>query len=373
MKKIFKLIGLSVLAALVGFSMANCKGPTNPGGGNLNLTGTVTITPGGTVIIGTTLTGIYTGAEDVTITCQWNRDGTSISGETNTTHTPTQVGSYTITVGAAGYNSKTSDPVTVVLPNLPGDITITPNTGVTPGMTLTAGYSGAEAVSYQWNRNGTVINGATDSTYTPAQTGNYTVTVSAVNYSSKTSDPVAVLLNLAGTVAITPNTGVFASMALTAVYSGSENVSYQWNRNGAAISGANSITYTPAEAGSYTVTVSMANYHSITSAPVAVGDSGTFNVTFTGPFQKVISINKTITSNLSKSAGGAITLTIDESFDRYEWFVGTTNAASGKTVTLQAVNPAFITGQNWITVVVYTGTGANAIPWSGEFFVYVSE
>jgi len=339
----------------------------------LNLAGSITITPGGTVITGTTLTGIYSGAEDVIITCRWNRNGIPISGENNATYTPTQVGNYTVTVSAAGYNSKTSAAVVVVLPDLGGNISITPNTGVNPGTMLAVTYSGSETVSYQWNRNDTAINGATSNTYTPAQTGSYTVTVSAADYSSKTSDPVAVLFNLAGNVTITPNTGVFIGTALTATYSGSESVSYQWNRNGIAISGANVSRYhTPTVAGSYTVTISAANYHSMTSDAVTV-DSGTLNVTFTGPSQKVISINRTVANNLSKSADGSITLTINESFDRYEWYVGTNNVANGNSVTLLASNSAFITGQNWITVVVYTGTGANAIPYSGEFFVNISE
>jgi uncharacterized repeat protein (TIGR02543 family) len=101
--------------------------------------------------------------------------------------------------------------------------------------------------------------------------------------------------------------------------------------------------------------------------------SGVINVPFTGPTERNIPITRNIANNLSKSGGGSITLTIDESFDRYEWFVGTTNVASGNNVTLQASNAAFITGHNWITAVVYTGTGANAIPWSGEFVIQVKE
>ena len=98
-----------------------------------------------------------------------------------------------------------------------------------------------------------------------------------------------------------------------------------------------------------------------------------FQVTFTGPTEKQISISTTITNNLSQSAGGSIDLSISETFDRYDWFIGGTKVATGGNVTLYADDPAFSPGLNWITVVVYTGTGPGAIPWSGKFLVQVNE
>jgi hypothetical protein len=104
------------------------------------------------------------------------------------------------------------------------------------------------------------------------------------------------------------------------------------------------------------------------SLPVEVPDSISFNLTFRGPTEKVISITKTVTDNFSKSNGGTITLGISENFTNYEWFVGGSKVATGKNVTLQASNSAFVTGNNWITVVVYD----NATPWSGEFMALVT-
>jgi hypothetical protein len=70
---------------------------------------------------------------------------------------------------------------------------------------------------------------------------------------------------------------------LTAVYSGTETVSYQWNKDGNAVSGATAETYTPAEAGSYTVTVSAAGFTGKTSAAV--------NVTASNPNQAILDAN----------------------------------------------------------------------------------
>jgi hypothetical protein len=108
-------------------------------------------------------------------------------------------GSYTVTVSAPGYNPKTSDPVTVNnIPNLSGDITITDGTDLVTAVAvntpLTADYDGSESgLSYQWYKDGAAINlGGTEATYTPTETGSYTVTVSAPGYNPKTSAAVIV-------------------------------------------------------------------------------------------------------------------------------------------------------------------------------------
>jgi len=56
---------------------------------------------------------------------------------------------------------------------------------------------------------------------------------------------------------------------MTAIYSGSEAVSYQW-KNGETNVGGNSNKFTPTTAGSYTVTVSAPKYNSKTSTAVNV-------------------------------------------------------------------------------------------------------
>ena len=66
--------------------------------------------------------------------------------------------------------------------DLAGDITITPNMGVTTGTELTAEYDRSKTVSYQWKKDREVISGATSSKYIPPEAGSYTVTVSASGY-----------------------------------------------------------------------------------------------------------------------------------------------------------------------------------------------
>jgi len=76
--------------------------------------------------------------------------------------------------------------------------------------------------------------------------------------------------DLNGTVTISPTANVFTGTELTAAYSGTEKVTWQWNKNETAINGATAEKYTPTEAGIYTVTAISTGYNSKTSAAVEV-------------------------------------------------------------------------------------------------------
>jgi hypothetical protein len=76
-------------------------------------------------------------------------------------------------------------------PDQLGTITITP-AGGTVGTQLFAVYEGNGNVSYQWKKDGTAIYGETGTVYKATEAGNYTVTVSATGYQSKTSAAVTV-------------------------------------------------------------------------------------------------------------------------------------------------------------------------------------
>jgi len=77
--------------------------------------------------------------------------------------------------------------------SVPGSIVIDVEGGdAYTGKTLTATYSGDEAIAYQWNLNGEILIGATNKTYTPTKPGSYTVTISAEGYDPKTSAAVSV-------------------------------------------------------------------------------------------------------------------------------------------------------------------------------------
>ena len=77
-------------------------------------------------------------------------------------------------------------------PDLNGTVTISPTANVFTGTELTAAYSGSEKITWQWNKSGTAIGGATNDKYTPTEAGSYTVTANAAGYNDKTSAAVEV-------------------------------------------------------------------------------------------------------------------------------------------------------------------------------------
>ena len=77
------------------------------------------------------------------------------------------------------------------------------------------------------------------------------------------------LLELSGTIDISPNSGVTIGTPLTANYTGTESVTYRWKKDETTIS-TNGKNFTPYEAGSYTVTVGANGFKDKTSQTVIV-------------------------------------------------------------------------------------------------------
>jgi hypothetical protein len=135
---------------------------------------------------------------DLVVTANYS-DGSSAEAPTYTADpangtTLSTSGSITVTISyTEGGVTKTANfNVFVSLLSLSGDITIIPDSAII-GAELTANYSGSESVTlvYQWKKDGENV-GTNSNKYTATEPGNYTVTVSADGYSSKTSNPVTV-------------------------------------------------------------------------------------------------------------------------------------------------------------------------------------
>lgn len=138
---------------------------------------------------------------------------------------------------------------------------------------LLTSKTSSNITSYQWQKNGTAISGATSSTYTAKSNGTYTLKVKNNCGKTATSNGIAVTVNPLPGATITPADTVFIcsgdSIKLKA--NTGTSLSYVWKRNNVVIAGATSSTYSAKKAGVYKVVVTKTTTGcSKTSAPTTV-------------------------------------------------------------------------------------------------------
>ena len=294
------------LTSLQTTAIANVN---DPPGGTVNITGTPTedqiLTAGNTL----------TDADGLgPISYQWQRGGVDISGATATTYTLvdadvgtliTVVASYTD--GGSTAESVSSSPVGPIanINDLPGS-TVTISGTPTEDQILTAANTltdddGLGTITYQWQRGGIDITGATATTYTlgDADVGT-TITVvasyidgqgTAENVSSSAVGPIANVNDVPGgvvTISGTPSDGQILTASNTLTDNdGLGIITYQWQRGGVDITGATATTYTMVTADVGTMISVVASYtdghgtpESVSSS--AVGPVSPFNAAPTG-------------------------------------------------------------------------------------------
>ncbi|MBL9212269.1 MAG: hypothetical protein JNL92_17550 [Opitutaceae bacterium] len=211
------------------------------------------------------------------LTYQWLKNSEVIAGATSATYTigsaqASNVGVYSVRVSSAGGSIDSAPGTLSVTPPGSGPIIITSRplsqhveVGQAVSFSITASGSG---LTYQWQKNGANIGGATNPTYSIASAqasdvANYTVRVT----SGATVETATVKL-LVGAASggitissqpssVTVNAGQPATFSVTAFGTG---LSYQWLKNGGAIAGANAPSYSIAstqasDAGTYAVRI----------------------------------------------------------------------------------------------------------------------
>jgi hypothetical protein len=291
-----------------------------------------------TVTAGQTATFTVLAAGTSPLSYQWQKNGANISGAASSSYTTpattTANNGSTFAVGvsnSAGSVTSSAATLTVSTAVVAPTIATQPtNQTVTAGQTATFTVlaAGTAPLSYQWQQNGTNINGAASSSYTtPATTtanSGSTFAVVVSNSAGSVTSSAATLTVSTAVVAPTITTqptnqtvtaGQTATFSVTA--SGTAPLSYQWQKNGANISGATSASYT-------------------TPATASADNSSTFKVV-------VSNSAGNITSN-------AATLTV-------------TAAAVAPTIATQPANQTVTAGQTATFTVLAAGTAPLSYQW----------
>jgi len=232
----------------------------------------IAASPSGGVCTGTSVIFTATQANGgASPTYQWKKNGTNITGATNSTYTSTTSANgdiitclLTSNATCATGNPATSNSITMSVNSAqPASVSITsnPSGDICLGtyVTLTATpTNGGTSPTYQWKKNGANISGATNSTYTyiALANGDIITCVMTSNLLCSTGSPatsnsltITVSSSVAASISIAANptgaicSGTSVTYTATALNGGSTPV-YQWKKNGTNIAGASNSTYT---------------------------------------------------------------------------------------------------------------------------------
>jgi len=283
-----------------------------------------------TVIAGKVASFTVAATGTAPMTYQWKKNGAAISGATSSSYTtPAETATdnsaqFTVAVSnTAGSKTSNAAVLTVTSATVAPAITMQPASqtiiaGKTASFAVAA--TGTAPMTYQWKKNGAAISGATSSSYTtPAETATdnsaqFTVAVSNTAGSKTSNAAVLTVTSAAVAPAITTQpasqtiiAGKTASFSVGA--SGTAPMTYQWKKNGVAISGATLSTYaTPAE----TATDNNAQF---TVAVTNTAGSATSNAAILTVSTSTLLLNSSASSlsfgnvNVSSNSARSVTLT----------------------------------------------------------------
>lgn len=184
--------------------------------------------------------------------------------------------------------------------------------------TFTVSATGTAPLSYQWRKGGSAIGGASSATYalnsvTTNDAGQYDVVVS--NSAGSVTSAAATLTVTGGSAApqitaqpVSQSVAAGTAVTFSVTASGSAPLSYQWRRNGTAITSATASTYT--------------------LSSVTAGDAGSFDVVVSNSLGSVTSTAATLT--VTTATGGALSAQATAAAQAFLATLSTTQQATAR-------------------------------------------
>lgn len=234
----------------------------------------------------------------------WYRNAVS-TGVNTQSYTVNTAGTYTCVVSnTCGSNTSNAIVITTGLAPVAAISSAGNNTVLCPSASIVLSANTGTGLSYQWYRNGTIIGGATASTYLASTIGNYTCIVSNT-CGGTTSNSIGLTTGSSPAASISVSSGtttLCSSSTVTLSANAGTGLSYQWRKDGVNISGATSQNYNTNVAGIYTCIVTN-NCGNTTSNSIAVNILPN-NAFTTHPLSQTKNVGQTL--NLSVVATGSI-------------------------------------------------------------------
>ncbi|MET0635979.1 MAG: M12 family metallo-peptidase [Chitinophagaceae bacterium] len=194
---------------------------------------------------------VVTTANSGALTYTWS------NGQTGASLLNVAPGTYFVTVKDAAGCQVMED---VVIGNAGTSLTFEVSPGNTAGFcaggNVVLSATSNPGYTYVWSRNGTTIPGASSSTYTATQAGNYSIAITSGTCNGTKSIVVSQVAT--PTASITPSgpTTFCANDSVILDAGIGSSYTYQWSRNGTVLAGETNDTYIATTSGNYTVRVS---------------------------------------------------------------------------------------------------------------------
>ena len=276
---------------------------------------TINVSKGNTIIdispiinakVGQELTINYTTNSNGTVTIKVN--GQKIKGSK---FTPTKEGSYNVSVDVAenDYYTAASNETSFTVEKTVAVVEISPITNVVVGQEVT--------IKYDTNSNGTVtvkVNGQKikGSKFTPAKAGSYNVSVDVAGndyYTAASNETSFTVEKTVAVVEISPVADVVVGQEVTIKYDTNSNGTVTIKVNGQKISGAK---FTPAKAGSYNVSVDVAenDYYTAVSNETSFTVVKTVAVVVLSPVADVV-VGREVTIKYDTNSNGTVTVKVN--------------------------------------------------------------
>lgn len=264
----------------------------------------------------------------------WMKDGQQ-TGVSTSEYKVSEAGNYSVTVSENGCFN-TADAVTVTINALPEPVVEYPqNPSYCAGSTVT--LSTGNYSTYQWFMNDLAIQSATNNSFAASQDGNFSVYVVDENGCYSTSASVAI--SGSSPVVVSANRKPQLCSNETITFTSSNAATYQWIKDGTAISGATSKTFTTGTPGKYSVLATDQNGCSATSTSITVTQ-----------FELLPGAQITIEGPSEFCEGGSSKLSVPATFSAYQWFRNGVKISGANSNAYEAIAGgefhAFITDDN---------------------------
>ncbi|MBI1223350.1 MAG: PKD domain-containing protein [Bacteroidetes bacterium] len=203
-------------------------------------------------------------------TLQWLKNGSAISGKTDSILYVSSTGSYAV-VFSDTLCSDTSQSVSIQLISRPvSAFVLSGNDSICSGDQVDIAAS-LGSYDYQWMKNGAAISGATDSTYTVSSGGSYQLIMHQGGLCTDTSSATSItIVSHPGATISASDSSICLGDTIVLHSSGSGINSYSWQKDRAVISGAGADSLEVTASGAYRLVVENAFGCADTTYPITI-------------------------------------------------------------------------------------------------------